>query len=217
MRYATVILYQDEESFHPIAHELAREPSIRRKAIHSIKLLEDGTLALLGEIEGDLDRYREIMEDSPAVHTYAVSGDQSGYTYSQVDSTEQTRRMLELRDQGQFIIQMPIEYTEDGGKRFTVVGEEESLLTLSELFDVENAEVELVSTGPYFPEDGGVFADLTDRQREVLETAVRMGYYRSPREATLEDIAAELDVDHGTVGRHIRTIESKVFAKFLRY
>lgn len=215
MRYATVILYEDEESFHPVAYKLDREPSVRRKAIHSIKLLDDGTIALLGEVEGDLERYRELMAASPAVRTVAVSGDRSGYVYCQVESTERTREMLERRDRGEFVIKMPIEYTGDGGRRVTVVGKEESLLSVSELFDDGQTEMELVSTGPYSPEAEGVFAGLTDRQREVLETALRLGYYENPREATLADVAAELDVGHGTVGRHVRAIESKVFETYV--
>lgn len=215
MRYATVILKQDEEAFHPIAHELDREPAIERKAIHSIKLVDDGTIAMLGEIEGDLDRYREIMHASPAVQRFAVSGDDSGYVYSQVETSEQTREMLERRDEGDFVIEMPVEYTADGDRKITIIGKEESLLALSELFDVGDTKLELVSTGPYAPESKGVFADLTDRQREVLEVALRMGYYENPRAVTLEDIATELGIDHGTVGRHIRAIESKVFSKYL--
>lgn len=215
MRYATVILHQDEESFHPIAHELDTEPSIQRRAIHSIKLLDDGTIAMLGEIEGDLDSYREIMRESRVVERFAVSGDESGYVYSQVEASEQTREMLERRDEGDFIIDMPIEYTDDGGRKVTIIGKEESLLALSELFDVGDTDIELVSMGPYSPEAEGVFAHLTDRQREVLETALDMGYYENPRGTTLEDIADELDIDHGTVGRHIRAIESKVFAKYI--
>ena len=80
----------------------------------------------------------------------------------------------------------------------------------------DDVEVELVSTGPYSPEAEGVFADLTDRQREILETALRFGYYETPREATLEDLAPELGVEAGTVGKHLRAVESKVFAKYVR-
>lgn len=215
MRYATVILYQDEESFHPMAAKLANEPDIRRKAIHSVKLVDDGTLALLGEVEGDLDRYRELVEDSPEVITYAISGDESGYVYSQVEATDRAREMMRRTEEGDFILQMPIEYTDDGGRKFTVVGEEQAIIELSSMMDLDEVEMELVSTGPYAPDQDGVFAELTDRQREVLETALELGYYEDPRQVTLEDIAAELGIDHGTVGRHIRAIESKVFSKYV--
>lgn len=215
MRYATVVLHRDEQSFHPIAHELEQEPSIQRKAIHSIKLVDDETIAILGEIEGDLDRYREIMDGSPVVEGYTISGDESGYVYSHVEASEQTREMLHRREAGDFIVEMPIEYTSDGARKITVIGTEESLLELSSILDVGDASLELVSMGPYSPDSRGVFGALTDRQREVLETALRLGYYENPRETTLEEIATELDIDHGTVGRHIRVIESKVFEKYV--
>jgi len=35
---------------------------------------------------------------------------------------------------------------------------------------------------------------LTDRQREVLLAARELGYYATPREATLTEVAAALDV-----------------------
>ncbi|SDJ50436.1 Predicted DNA binding protein, contains HTH domain [Halovenus aranensis] len=215
MRYATVILDQNERAFHPIAHELDREPSIQRKAIHSIKLVDDDTIALLGEIEGDLDRYREIMQDSPVVEGFTVSGDESGYVYSHFEASEQTREMLEHREAGDFIIDMPIEYTEDSARKVTVIGTEESLLEMSEMIGVGETDIELVSMGPYSPESRGVFGDLTDRQREVLETALRLGYYENPRETTLDEIATELDISVGTVGQHVRSIESKVFEKYV--
>jgi predicted DNA binding protein len=215
MRYATVIIYQSEATLHPVAGRLEREPALRRRAVHSIKLVDDGTIALLGEIEGDLDRYREIMDDSPEVKRYTVSGDESGYVYSQFEATAMTRTMLERRDAGDFVFEMPIEYTDDGGRRVTVIGKEESLLELPSLLDVGDAEIELVSTGPYAPDSRGVFAGLTDRQREVLETALDHGYYETPREATLDDLADTLDIDAGTVGSHLRTVESKVFEKYV--
>jgi predicted DNA binding protein len=42
-----------------------------------------------------------------------------------------------------------------------------------------------------------------------------MGYYENPREATLSDLAETLDVDPATVGKHLRTIESKVFQQYI--
>jgi predicted DNA binding protein len=211
MRYATVIFRPDEETFHPVLRKLARTPDLRRRAIHSIKLLDDGTMTLLAELDGDVDQYREIMEETPEVLTYAATD--TGFCYSQVEATEKTRRVLERRNEGDFIIKMPMEYTEDGGLKVTIIGEEEALMEIPG--QLGWMEMELVSTGPYAPDAEGVFAGLTDRQQEVLETALRLGYYETPRETTLEEIAAELDIDHGTAGKHIRRIESKVFAKYV--
>ncbi|MFC7074735.1 helix-turn-helix domain-containing protein [Halovenus rubra] len=210
MRYATIRLHP-KETFHPVLRKLARAPDIRRRAIHSVKLLDDGTITLLAKLDGRVDTYREIMEETPEVLTYAATD--SGHCYSQVEPTDDIRRILERRNEGDFIIKMPMEYTDDGWLQATIIGEEKALQEVPEKLGW--MEMELISTGPYTPETTEVFADLTDRQREVLETALELGYYETPREATLKDIAAELGVDHGTAGNHIQRIESKVFSKYV--
>lgn len=48
---------------------------------------------------------------------------------------------------------------------------------------------------------------LTDRQREVLETAFEAGYYDWPRECTGEDVAAQLDISSATFAEHVRAAE----------
>lgn len=49
----------------------------------------------------------------------------------------------------------------------------------------------------------------------MLEVAIRLGYYENPREATHEDIAEEVGVEAGTVGKHLRKVESHVFSKYV--
>ncbi|GGM63490.1 putative DNA binding protein [Halarchaeum rubridurum] len=63
-----------------------------------------------------------------------------------------------------------------------------------------------------------VFVDasrLTDRQREVLETAYEMGYFERPRHANATDVAAALDIDPTTFSEHLAAAQSKVFADLL--
>jgi len=45
---------------------------------------------------------------------------------------------------------------------------------------------------------------LTDRQREVMAVAVRIGYFAVPREATLGDVANEVGIGKSTAGEHLR-------------
>jgi hypothetical protein len=61
----------------------------------------------------------------------------------------------------------------------------------------------------------GVFVDrsrLTDRQREILEAAYRMGYFDRPRGASATDVAEAFDIDPSTVGEHLAAAESKLLA-----
>lgn len=50
--------------------------------------------------------------------------------------------------------------------------------------------------------------DVPYEQCKALETAVRLGYYEYPREATLEDVAAELDLPLTTLRYRLRRAES---------
>jgi hypothetical protein len=60
----------------------------------------------------------------------------------------------------------------------------------------------------------GRFADptvaLSPRQREALAAAVELGYYGDPREASVADVAAELDCATGTAAEHLRKAEAVV-------
>lgn len=55
--------------------------------------------------------------------------------------------------------------------------------------------------------DRAIESRLTDRQAEVLTTAHRNGYYEWPREATAEELAAELDISPATFSEHLRAAE----------
>jgi len=57
--------------------------------------------------------------------------------------------------------------------------------------------------------------ELTDRQREVLSTAVESGFFESPRETTGEELADLLDVSQPTVTHHLREGQRRLFEALL--
>ncbi len=59
-------------------------------------------------------------------------------------------------------------------------------------------------------------ADLTDRQREVIETALRTGYYDDPRGTSGAELAERFGVSSSTLHQHLRAAESKVIRRFFR-
>lgn len=63
----------------------------------------------------------------------------------------------------------------------------------------------------------GVLPTLTDRQREVLRTAHRMGYYAIPRETTTAEIAEEFGVDRRTAEHHLRRAENELVDTLVEY
>ena len=63
--------------------------------------------------------------------------------------------------------------------------------------------------------DDGGGGRLTDREREVLETAFDHGYYRTSREASLDSLGAELGVSDVAVSKTLRRAERRVIADTL--
>ncbi|RDI70598.1 bacterio-opsin activator domain-containing protein [Halopelagius longus] len=55
---------------------------------------------------------------------------------------------------------------------------------------------------------------LTDRQRDVLETAFVSGYFEWPRGSTAEEVAASLDISAPTFHEHLRSGERKLIETF---
>ena len=58
-------------------------------------------------------------------------------------------------------------------------------------------------------------ARLTDRQREVLETAHDMGYFVYPKGANAGEVAAEIGVSGSTFAEHMAAAQSKLLAAIL--
>ena len=56
-----------------------------------------------------------------------------------------------------------------------------------------------------------VFGDLTEKQREALKTAYKMGFFNWPRSSTATQIAERLGVTSATFTQHLRTAERKFF------
>ncbi len=57
---------------------------------------------------------------------------------------------------------------------------------------------------------------ITDKQREAVQTAVRDGYYETPRRADLSDLAEQLDVSRSAVSQRLTAVESKLVEALFR-
>jgi len=54
--------------------------------------------------------------------------------------------------------------------------------------------------------------NLTERQREVLQTAFESGFFESPRETTGAELATLLGISQPTVTHHLREAQRRLFA-----
>lgn len=217
MRYVTLRLSPAEgRGYHPLGRRLREEPSIQREAVHHVELLDDGTVLLFAEAVGDRERYEEIMSSSPSVVEYMASGTERWMAVSRFDSSEAVRQVLEWKRENEVVIETPILFQPDGSQRMTFLGDRQAFERLfRQGAALDSFTFDVVETGEYDPDTGRFLRALTARQQEVLTTAVELGYYRAPRQATHEDVAAALDLSPSTAGDHLRKIEERVFTSMM--
>jgi predicted DNA binding protein len=56
---------------------------------------------------------------------------------------------------------------------------------------------------------------LTDQQRRLLVTAVELGYYDTPRECTLTELAEKVDLAKSTASVTLHRAEERVVKEFV--
>ncbi|MEF8807948.1 helix-turn-helix domain-containing protein [Natronomonas sp.] len=213
MRYVKVSLIPTEGDIDPVGEEIQQEPSLTREAILHINRLNDGTVVLLTQLRGNRDAIHDILENHRAVISYNVSSLRDGLqAYIHAEPTHMAAGLLGLTQEHEFVLDTPIEYGPEGGFRVALIGQEETVRRAIE--DVpEGIRVELEQLSDYDPELRELSSLLTDRQREILNTAADLGYYEVPRRATHQDIADELDLSTTTVGEHLRKIEARMLSE----
>lgn len=210
MRYLKSVLSPTDGTFHPVEEMIADNPDLRRGQVHHINLLSDDTVAALYEIEGEGGVLRDALKESDEVLSYDVIdvSEDTHHVYVHVRQGEPVVDLLSIVDDRRLMVDTPMEFVEDG-VRATVIGEQS---TLREALDdiPEGVDVDVRRVGEYSPQDDRVLANLTDRQREVLRVAARLGYYDVPRSATHDEVADSLGCAPSTASEHLRKIESKI-------
>lgn len=65
-------------------------------------------------------------------------------------------------------------------------------------------EFDILTIGEFNPEGSATTGTLTEEQRSTLRFAYEHGYFREPRETSLEELAEQLDISSTAVGGRIR-------------
>lgn len=213
MRYVRVSLIPTEGDIDPVSEEIEADPALSREAILHINRLNDGTVVLLTQVRGDAERLDELLEEHEAVISHNVSTLRDGLqAYVHAEPNSAAAALLNVTQEHEFVVDTPIEFGPEGEFHVAVIGEEETVRRAIE--DIpDEIRVELEQLSDYDPELQELSALLTDRQREILNTAADLGYYEVPRRATHQDIADELELSTTTVGEHLRKIEARMLSE----
>lgn len=216
MRTATVRLSPSGGDRHFADHDLVSDPDLNPEAIDHVRGLADGTGVILFRVRGGDDRVSDLLEATPDVLEYHVTGGNGTvHAYVHFRPPEVVSSLFYLQRTNAVVVRTPIRWLEDGKLEVSMVGSHDTLQAVIEEIP-EEVETELLEIGEYAPGDDSPDRLLTDRQREVLDAALEVGYYDEPREATQADVADRVGLSAATVGEHLRRIEGTVFREMRR-
>ncbi|NHN41507.1 bacterio-opsin activator [Halorubellus sp. JP-L1] len=218
MRYVTAVYYPDSgEAFQASGQAIADATGVTREYVHRVELHDDDTVAELLCVRGDETAAADALRACDRVHDVAVRNPRGGaaLVYVHHDTNPRAAAMIRARRQTSVVMDMPIVVRDSGAFEVTYLGTDAAFAeTFGEVPEYDVA-FDVLETGEYTPTRRDAFDSLTDRQGDVVATAVELGYYRNPREATQEDVADAVGCSPGTVGEHLRKAEQRVFSQFV--
>lgn len=202
---------EPERGYFDPGEVLMWEYDIYLRWIHGIEFVSDGSVAIVYEVEGDIDLLAwGIDQDETRSIEYTIAREsEPSVVKIRFFPDETLQRIFDIQRSFGVSMQFPLEYVgyDPVVVEITEVGSKEELRSrIQETREV--AKVDVKQLRPYRSETESLFDELTDRQQEVLLAAVERGYYRCPRESTQADIAEELGCSASVVGQHLRRVES---------
>ncbi len=171
--------------------------------------LDDETALELGE--AITDRPEAVVEATrthPAVSNYDLLESADGRALGKYETSDTD--LYAFVEGSSLTIEFPVD-VRDGWYEFGLTGTREELDELRTALDASPLSYELQSLVNTYGSD----ELLTDRQREVLDVAVRSGYFEVPRECTLAELAETLGADTSTVSTVLRRGEARIVKRFV--
>lgn len=216
MKCLDLRIRHSDETLHPV-HRF----EIEHADFHGSELLhwnpslgEQNTMIF--RVRGDPDVYRDVLEDRDETLAYAIAPVGDGVFYCVVceQLTDRDRAYIDAFVDGTAVVIPPVRYNQDGSIDVTIVGSSQAIEEVHSGLP-EDAPIEVRSITDYQTRVPGTMGVLTDRQREAVTIAVECGYYNSPREGRVEEVAEALGVSTSTASEHLRKAEMKAMRQIL--
>ena len=216
MRYLDVTLDLPPALRHPMDEFLRSSPAIEREELLAWNLSAEDVEYALFYVDGEIEAYRQEIRavDSIREVTLTPIDERSFYSYVCQETREEEEAWRRAFARRSLVVVPPLEYDERG-VRLTVVGASADLQALLDDLPA-GIEVAVEEIGDYDRRHATIASGVTDRQLEAVAVAAELGYYVVPREAGLDEVAAELGCAESTASTLLRKAESHVMRRLVR-
>lgn len=158
----------------------------------------DQTALELGEVITDTpEAVVDAMRAHPSISNYELLEAEDRRALGKYESRDTA--LYDFVEQSSLTIEFPLD-VQDGWYEFDLTGTRDELNRLQGVLDDSPLSYELRSLVHTTDTDGLI----THRQREVLDAALKNGYFDVPRDCTLAELADELDIDTSTASTILR-------------
>ncbi|WP_066415441.1 helix-turn-helix domain-containing protein [Halorubrum aethiopicum] len=216
MKYLRVELRYPPDLIHPIHRLIDESDAVDRDVLLHGTVLDEPDDTFLFYVEGDIDVYTDALRSVDRIREFEVTRiDESGhYVFLTQRRDAVDEATFDPFQRTGVVVVPPIDFRPNGVARLTVIGNggplRDALAGLP-----ERIETTVLRIGEYDWRQDLFDPGLTDRQFDALAAAVESGYYESPREATVEEVAERIDASASTASEHLRKAESAVMAAFM--
>jgi hypothetical protein len=168
-------------------------------------------LGILHYVEVDSEALTARMDELSVVRDYEIASDGDGafYLYVHDATTDSLQELFGPLSGSALVVVPPIQYHADGTVTMSLFGSAEDLQSAVDSIP-DPIDVEIESVGGLVGATPAADGLLSERQREAVEVALKLGYYAVPREAGHEAVAEAMDCAPSTAAEHLRKAESKV-------
>lgn len=213
MRSLLLRLQFDERTIHPMHAFISADDRYGPTRLRQWNVTSRETSLMVFQVAGPREPYTAALDATPNVRSYeAVElglADDRFAVLVEDEITADVTGLFQAYADTDVVTVPPVVFNTDRSADLQLVGANVALREMVDrLPEGMQGEIRRLTTGDAVQMSPA--ERLTARQRHVVEAALRAGYYDEPRDATLDDVADQVDLATGTVAEHVRKAEARL-------
>lgn len=212
MKHIRITVRPDLESAPRFLEHLLDSPDITEARAIDWNRGDTALSTHLYAIDGDATTFADLASNTAGVENVALSGSDNTVSYALLTLRDEDVAIFggaaDAIDRAGLVVRRPLVY-KTGQIHGHIIGDPATLqATIDKTPDSVAVQIDAIDRYPNTRT--APRSKLSDRQKEALETALELGYYDTPREATHEDIAAAIGCAPNTASEHLQKGEAKL-------